>query len=126
MCLSVVVPAMQSALSCVDVLASFAAFSQSQMGATCRPVLLPPGSKHPPIFIFHFISFISCLTVWGVEPDVTLSGTHNNPGLVSSIALKQLICLTDRRLAQLVMLHDILLVTLHMINASVNVVTQAW
>ena len=35
--------AMQSAVSCVDVLASFASFSQSQLGATCRPVLLPPG-----------------------------------------------------------------------------------
>ncbi|KAL0023612.1 hypothetical protein WJX77_007042 [Trebouxia sp. C0004] len=36
--------ALESAVSCVDVLASFASFSQSQLGATCRPVLLPPGS----------------------------------------------------------------------------------
>lgn len=36
--------ALESALSCMDVLASFASFSQSQIGATCRPVLLPPGS----------------------------------------------------------------------------------
>ena len=35
--------AMQSAVSCMDVLASFASFSHSQLGATCRPVLLPPG-----------------------------------------------------------------------------------
>ena len=35
--------AMQSAVSSVDVLASFASFSQSQLGATCRPMLLPPG-----------------------------------------------------------------------------------
>lgn len=38
----------QSALSCVDVLASFAAFSQSQLAPTCRPHLLPPGDPpHP-------------------------------------------------------------------------------
>ncbi|KAL3140400.1 hypothetical protein ABBQ38_004660 [Trebouxia sp. C0009 RCD-2024] len=35
---------LESALSCVDVLASFAAFSQSQLAPTCRPHLLPPGA----------------------------------------------------------------------------------
>ena len=34
---------MQSAVSCVDVLASFASFSQSQLGATCRPTVVSPG-----------------------------------------------------------------------------------
>lgn len=91
-CLTVVLPSMQSALSCVDVLASFAAFSQSQMGATCRPVLLPPGNKHHTVF---FISFIFCLTVWGVEPDVTLSDTHGTTNLVSSNTLEQCLCQVD-------------------------------